>query len=217
MAFSREDLRNIGIEDNHIDEVMKLHGKEIQSVKDQLSDYKSKAEYAQEEIDSYKKRIEEKDSELNELQQKAKSGEDLNETLQALREANKEKDAQHQQEMERLKLKYEVSKALTSAGARNERAVLALIDTDNLKLSNEGQGIIGLEEQLKDLKETDSYLFNVSDSSNDSNSGSNNQDNDNSNQQNSDYNAGYNQGNNGRSDDESAIGKSNARRLLGKQ
>lgn len=217
MAFSREDLRNIGIEDNHIDEVMKLHGKEIQSVKDQLSDYKSKAEYAQEEIDSYKKRIEEKDSELNELQQKAKSGEDLNETLQALREANKEKDALHQQEMERLKLKYEVSKALTSAGARNERAVLALIDTDNLKLSNEGQGIIGLEEQLKDLKETDSYLFNASDNSNESKSGSNNQDNDNSNQHIGDYNAGYNQGNNGRSDDESAIGKSNARRLLGKQ
>ncbi|MCQ9290697.1 phage scaffolding protein [Staphylococcus hyicus] len=217
MAFSRENLREIGVDEDKIEQIMSLHGKEVQGIKDQLSDYKSKSEYAQEEIDSYKKRIKEKDSELTDLQKKADNGEDLKEQIQALREAGKEKETQHQQEMNKLKLKYEVSKALTSAGARNERAVLALINTDELKLSNEGQGIIGLEEQLKALKDTDSYLFNVSENSNDANNGSNNQDNGNYNQHINDYNAGSNQGNNGRGDDETAIGKSNARRLFGKQ
>ncbi|REH92875.1 hypothetical protein DOS58_00465, partial [Staphylococcus felis] len=92
MAFTREDLREIGIEDDDIEKVMTLHGKEVQSLKEQINNFKSKSEYAQEEINSYKKRIEEKDNELTELQKKAKNGEDLNETLEALKQANKEKD-----------------------------------------------------------------------------------------------------------------------------
>ncbi|MFO3693634.1 phage scaffolding protein [Staphylococcus felis] len=212
MAFTREDLREIGIEDDDVEKVMTLHGKEVQSLKEQINNFKSKSEYAQEEINSYKKRIEEKDNELTELQKKAKNGEDLNETLEALKQANKEKDEQHQKEMDRLKLNYEVSKALTSAGARNERAVLALIDTENLKLSNESNDVIGLDEQLKNLKETDSYLFNVNSSDNlHSNSDVQNQS-----QNTNNYNAGSSQGNNGREEDESTIGKNNARRLFGK-
>lgn len=208
MSFTRDDLRGLELSDEQVEKVMSLHGQEVQTLKEQVNDFSAKNNYAQEELKSYKQRIEEKESELNDLQKKAKNGDDLSETLEALKEANKQKDAQHKKEMDSLKLKYEVSKALTNAGARNERAVLALIDTDNLTLSNEGHGVIGIEDQLKNLKESDSYLFNEE---------TNNNSQDNSNSNSLSYNAGGQQGNGGIDKSDKSIGINNARRLLGKK
>ncbi|MDH8728529.1 hypothetical protein [Staphylococcus capitis] len=40
MAFSREELKNIGIDDEKINDVMTLYGKNIQSLKDSVDEEK---------------------------------------------------------------------------------------------------------------------------------------------------------------------------------
>lgn len=56
-----------------------------------------------------------------------------------------------------MKFDYALTAALTGAKARNSKAVKALLDMDGLKL-NDGK-IIGLDEQLSQIKEENSFLF----------------------------------------------------------
>ena len=48
--------------------------------------------------------------------------------------------------------------ALRTAGAKNSKAVRALLDEAGLKLN--GDSIVGLDEQLKTIRENNDYLFN---------------------------------------------------------
>ncbi|HDP5827244.1 TPA: phage scaffolding protein [Staphylococcus aureus] len=222
MSFTREDLRNIGVEDSKVEEVMSLHGKDVQHLQSNLDVLKEKKQSAEQEVKLYKERVDEQNTKLDELRNQVNSGEDLNEKVKALQEANSQKDEQHKQEMNKVKLRYEIDKELDRTGARNKVAVMALVDQENVSLSDEN-GVQGLSEQLEKLKETDSYLFN------DDNSQSSNQDGGNgSNEQNGtvgntqgsgtgvNYNAGQGKGNNGSQVSEGTLGRKNAERLLKK-
>lgn len=222
MSFTREDLRNIGVEDSKVEEVMSLHGKDVQHLQSNLDVLKEKKQSAEQEVKLYKERVDEQNTKLDELRNQVNSGEDLNEKVKALKEANEQKDEQHKQEMNKVKLRYEIDKELDRTGARNKVAVMALVDQENVSLSDEN-GVQGLTEQLEKLKETDSYLFN------DDNSQSSNQDGGNgSNEQNGtvgntqgsgtgvNYNAGQGKGNNGSQVSEGTLGRKNAERLLKK-
>ncbi|WP_145387745.1 phage scaffolding protein [Staphylococcus capitis] len=152
MAFSREELKNIGIDDEKINDVMTLYGKNIQSLKDSVDEEKRKAEENKKEVESYRKRINEQNDELDNLKEKINKGENLEEQINALKQANKEKDQQHIDEMNEVKLQYEIDKELNSAGAKNTTAVMALVNRDNISFDSE-KGSRGLKEQLDDLKE----------------------------------------------------------------
>lgn len=220
MAFSREDLRNIGVDDSKVEEIMSLHGKDVQELKDKEEQLKAQSSEAKQEVKLYKDRIEEQNSQLDELRNQVNSGEDLNEKVKALKEANEQKDAEHKKEMNKVKLRYEIDKELDRAGAKNRIAVMALVDENNVQLSDD-EGVRGLSEQLEKLKESDSYLFN------DDNSQSNNQNggNDNNGTQGTnntdnqtgagfEYNAGQGKGNNGGQVSEGTLGRKNAERLF---
>ncbi|MGW7919176.1 phage scaffolding protein [Staphylococcus xylosus] len=222
MSFTREDLRNIGVEDSKVEEVMSLHGKDVQHLQSNLDVLKEKKQSAEQEVKLYKERVDEQNTKLDELRNQVNSGEDLNEKVKALQEANSQKDEQHKQEMNKVKLRYEIDKELDRTGARNKVAVMALVDQENVSLSDEN-GVQGLSEQLEKLKETDSYLFNDdnSQSSNqDGGNGSNEQNGTDGNTQGSgtgvNYNAGQGKGNNGSQVSEGTLGRKNAERLLKK-
>lgn len=152
MAFSREELKNIGIDDEKINDVMTLYGKNIQSLKDSVDEEKRKDEENKKEVEPYRKRINEQNDELDNLKEKINKGENLEEQINALKQANKEKDQQHIDEMNEVKLQYEIDKELNSAGAKNTTAVMALVNRDNISFDSE-KGSRGLKEQLDDLKE----------------------------------------------------------------
>lgn len=218
MAFSREDLRNIGVDDGKIEEIMSLHGKDVQDLKDKEEQLKGQHSEAKQEVKLYKDRIEEQNSKLDELRNQVNSGEDLNEKVKALQDANKQKDEQHQEEMNKVKLRYEIDKELDRAGAKNRIAVMALVDENDVQLSDE-EGLKGLGEQLEKLKESDSYLFNDDGSQNGGSQNDGTQDTNNTNNQGSgsvDYNAGQVKGNNGGKVSEGTLGRKNAERLFNK-
>ncbi|MFQ3906189.1 phage scaffolding protein [Staphylococcus sp. Mo2-7] len=159
MSFTREDLRGIGIDDEKIEGIMSLHGQEIQSFKDKVSQKDSKLKELQTTVDSYKEDNEQKDNELKDLQEKAKNGDDLQQTISDLRQANQEKEEQRQNEVKELNFNHSLENKLRDSGARNIKAVRALLESDNLKFNDEDNEVIGLQDQLEKLRESDSYLF----------------------------------------------------------
>lgn len=212
MAFSRDELKEIGISDEHVDSVMSLYGKNVQSLKDEIESHKQEKNQFKQEVKSYKERVNEQNEQLDELKVKASKGENLEEQINALQQANKDKDAEHEKEMNEVKLRYEIDNELNRAGAKNTLAVMALINRDNITYDSE-KGLCGLSEQLEDIKQSDSYLF-KSDNSDDDNSNSANGSNNGS----SDfgYNAGNGKGNKGGEADANALGEEYYERLFGK-
>lgn len=164
--MERKDLTELGIEAEAVDKIMEMYGKDVNPIKQENESLKA-------EVKSYKEQVADRDNQLDEIKTKVGDEEGLKATIEALKVANKSKDEAHQNLVNQVKLDYEIKLALNEAGAKNERAVKALIDLDTVKINEDGQ-LIGLNEQLTNLKSTDEYLFNathvnnVDDSQNDS-------------------------------------------------
>lgn len=212
MSFTRDNLREIGIDEESLEKVMTLHGQEVQGLNDKVSQKESKLNELQSTVDSYKEDNKQKDNELKDLQEKAKNGDDLQQTISDLRQANEDREKERQKEINDLKFNHNLENKLRDVGARNVKAVRALLDSENLKFNDEENEVIGLQDQLEKLRETDSYLFTDSTNS-DSQAQSSQQQQQQS--QSQSYNAGNKKGNNGFDDSDEAIGKNNAQRLLG--
>lgn len=197
--MDREFLKSLGIETEQIDKIMEQHGATVNPLK-------QSKEALQSEVDNLKTDISERDAQLEDLQGKVGSEEDLKATIESLKTANKEKDDERKRLLDSQKLDYELRIALNSSGARNERAVKALLDLDTVKINEDGQ-LTGLKEQLDNLQESDGYLFTQSDEGNDNPS-----------DKKKDYVPGSTQGGNGgKEPDATAIGTSAAERIYGKK
>ncbi|UXS61022.1 phage scaffolding protein [Staphylococcus ureilyticus] len=213
MSFTRDDLREIGIDEESLEKVMTLHGQEVQGLYDKVSHKESKLNELQSTVDSYKEDNKQKDNELKDLQEKAKNGDDLQQTISDLRQANEDREKERQKEINDLKFNHNLENKLRDVGARNVKAVRALLDSENLKFNDEENEVIGLQDQLEKLRESDSYLF--ADSTNSDSQAQGSQQQQQSQSQSQSYNAGNKKGNNGFDDSDEAIGKNNAQRLLG--
>ncbi len=128
--MKREFLKELGLADDVIDKIMAEHGKTVNSMKDELEKAKE---------------LEKQDAEG--LQAKIKE----------LQEANERAEKEWQEKLQKQTFDFALERALVAAKARNPKAVKALLDLENIKL--DGEKLLGLEDQLKKLKESDSYLF----------------------------------------------------------
>ena len=65
---------------------------------------------------------------------------------------------EHEAQIKALKLENAVNTALICAGAKNKKAVRAMLELDNAELDENGN-VKGLDEQIKALKKSDGYMF----------------------------------------------------------
>lgn len=63
----------------------------------------------------------------------------------------------YEKQIKDMQFNYALEGALKGANVRNTKAVKALLNLENVKL--DGENLLGLNEQLDSLKESDSYLF----------------------------------------------------------
>lgn len=79
-----------------------------------------------------------------------------------MQEAQKAKDKEYADNIEKIRLDNALDIALMSAGAKNNKAVKALLNLDGAKIGEDGK-VVGLDEQLKALKSAadSSFLFEV--------------------------------------------------------
>jgi hypothetical protein len=132
-----EELTALGLTEDQAAKVFELHGKEITKLQNTISTLTT-------ERDEYKTQLGEANGKLAGYDPDWKTKAD---TAQA--EADKKVNA--------LKFDYALSDALKSAKARDVLAVKAHLNMDGLKQN--GDEIVGLKEQLENIKKENGFLF----------------------------------------------------------
>jgi len=118
---------------------------------------KARFDEVNEQKNEYKKMVDERDTQLESLKDKAKGHDELTAKLTELETQNKATKEEYEAKMAELKKNTAIDIALSNQKAKNIKAVKALLDMQ--KVSLDGDNLIGLEEQLKTLKEKEAYLF----------------------------------------------------------
>ncbi len=98
-----------------------------------------------------------RDAQLEQLKSAAGNSEELKAQIEQLQAENQKAAEEWQAKMAQMQLDYAIDKALTAAKAKNAKAVKALLDMEKVKL--DGEQLLGLDDQLKELQKSDSYLF----------------------------------------------------------
>lgn len=153
MEWLKELLKNAGIEETKIDELVSNINKEIPKHLIPKDKYNSTSE----ELKELKNQLSERDKQLEELSGKAKGNEELQEEIKQLQEQNKTTQTEYEKKLQQQQFDFVLDKSLSAAKVRNTKAIKALLDMDTIKL--DGDNLKGLEEQLKTIRESDGYLF----------------------------------------------------------
>lgn len=118
---------------------------------------KTALEAEQSKVADLTQQLTDRDTQLETLKGEAANSSKLKEQIQALQTQNAEAAAEYQQSLAQKDFDFALSDALRGAKAKNPKAVKALLDIEKVKL--DGSQLLGLEEQLAMLKESDAYLF----------------------------------------------------------
>lgn len=135
----------------------KIGDKQLAVVNDGSWIPRAKLNEVSNEVKELKKQLEDRDKQLKDLEGKAAGNEELKTALQEAQEANKTAAEEWQAKMAQMQLDFAIEKALTAAKAKNTKAVKALLDMEKVKL--DGEQLLGLEDQIKALQQSDPYLF----------------------------------------------------------
>lgn len=121
---------------------------------------KSKHDEVVEENRTLKTSVSDRDKQLETLKVSAGDNEELKKQIEDMKKQNADQEKAHKAEMAQLRLDNAIDAALTAAGAKNGRAVKALIDVSRVKLGEDGK-LTGWDDQIKAVQKSDAYLFNV--------------------------------------------------------
>ena len=105
--------------------------------------------------------IAERDKQLNELKKGVGDNEELKKQIETLQAENKATKEKYESDIQTMRINNAIDNALTMAGAKNIKAVRALLDLEQIKV--DGEAVTGVEEQIKALTSADDskFLFNV--------------------------------------------------------
>lgn len=151
--MNRKTLEDLGLTKEQIDAVMKANGEDIERAKADGDQYKA-------EIDGLNQQIKDRDKQLTELQKAAGDNAELTKQIEELKATNAEATKAHAEEVRQIRLGNAIDQALNAAGAKNSKAVKALLDMAKFKLNDDGT-VSGLDDQIKALQgaEDSKFLF----------------------------------------------------------
>lgn len=155
--MKREFLKNLGLEDEAIDKIMAENGKDIEKAKGDLEAKEAELKAKETELETLQGQLEKANEQIEEF--KDMDIEDIKKKADEYKEKYETAKAEAEKELEKIRFDYEIDKALSGAKAKNTKAVKALLDLENLKLTDEK--ILGLDEQLEKIKEDNEFLFEV--------------------------------------------------------
>ena len=155
--MNRKTLEAMGLTKEQIDQIMQENGADIEGAKAALN---TQITELKQERDGLKTQVSERDTQLEGLKKNAGKVEDLEKQISDLQEANKASDAAHKAELKQLRIDNAVDRALSAAGAKNAKAVRALLNLEKAELADDGT-VKGLSDQITALQkaEDSSFLF----------------------------------------------------------
>ena len=141
-------LKGLGLEQDVIDKIMAENGKDIAAEK-------AKTTKAERERDNFKDQLATATASLEKFKDVDPTA--MQSEIDKLNQQLKDKDAEYAaKETDRI-FSDTIKEAIKTAGGRNEKAVMAMLDMDALKASkNQSEDI---KKALETVKESDAYLF----------------------------------------------------------
>ncbi len=148
--MERKFLKDLGISDDIIEKVMAENGKDI-------NELKSAGETSKTTLADLQKQVSERDKQLETLKKSSGDNEALKKQITGLQTANKQAKDEYDANLKKLTLGGKIDVALLGAKAKNVKAVRALLDES--KISLDGENVLGLNEQLEQVRKDNPYLF----------------------------------------------------------
>ena len=151
-----EVLKKCGIEEAKANEVLtamkeaNIHTTSLENADVRYNKLQEQKKQLEEASKNYEKQ-------LKELSKNNQDNEELKKQLEQLQLSNKELQEKHSKELYERDFNYALDKGLSSVKAKDINDIKMFIDIEKLKYQD-GK-IEGLEEQIKSLEETKSYLF----------------------------------------------------------
>lgn len=150
--MKKEDLIAMGLTEDQAKKVMdSLDGNFVT---------KARFNEVNEENKTLKQSVADRDKQLEDLKKSSGDNAELKKQIETLQQQNADQKKAHDAEMAQLKLDNAIDAALTAAGAKNIKAVRAMIDTSKMKLGEDGT-VEGLSDSIKAVQKSDSYMFNT--------------------------------------------------------
>lgn len=148
--MNKEDLIAMGLTEEQAKKVMdSLDGNYVT---------KTRFNEVNEENKTLKKSVSDRDKQLEDLKKSSGDNEELKKQIETLQQENANQKKAHEAEMTQLRLDNAIDAALTAAGAKNIKAVRALLDTSKVKVGEDGK-LSGFDDLLSAVQKSDSYLF----------------------------------------------------------
>lgn len=146
--MKRDFLEGLKLEKDVIDQIMAENGKDIEAEKAKVKTAESERDKLQEQLDT-----------ANEALDKFKDvkPEELNQTIADLKQQLKDKDDEYAAKEADRAFRESVAAAVKDAGGKNDKAIMALLDLDELKGSKNQKEDI--KTALEGLKKDNDYLF----------------------------------------------------------
>lgn len=148
-----EDLVELGLDKDQIAGVFKIRGQEIEE------DKQAKEALEQTKVDLEKANADLK-TKVTQLEESSVSVEDLESIKNeksALESQITELQNQHKEDLNKVYYENALVSNLKEAGARDTKLVMSVLNSEEIKY--EDGKLVGLDEQLKTVKETHDYLF----------------------------------------------------------
>lgn len=146
--MKREFLKELGLTDEQIDKIISENGKDVEKAKGDLSTKETELETLQGQLKAANEQIEEF---------KEMDVEGIKSAADEYKTKFEESEKNRKEELEKLQFEHKLEGALSGAKAKNIKAVKALLDMEGLKLNKDE--IVGLNEQLENIKKENDYLF----------------------------------------------------------
>ncbi|MBR8722382.1 hypothetical protein IX325_000690 [Fusobacterium necrophorum subsp. funduliforme] len=146
--MKKEDLLALGLSEELANKVVDKYGQLVT---------KTRLDEVIAERDTLKTQVSERDKQLKELEKAAGDNKELKDQIEKLQKDNKDAADKYAKDLHDLQVNNAVDLAIFGAKGKNGKAIKALLDLEKAEIKD-GK-IIGLEEQLAKLKESDGYLF----------------------------------------------------------
>lgn len=143
-----EDLKELGLEQDIIDKIFAMNGKDIEAEK-------AKTKKAESERDNYKSQLDTAKEALSKFD--GVNVEDLQGQITKLQGDLKAKDDEYAAKEAERSFNDALSGAITAAGGKNAKAITAMLDLETLKSSkNQSEDI---KNAIEAVKKSDAYMF----------------------------------------------------------
>lgn len=150
--MNTEELKKLGLTDEQEKSVFALHGKVVNSLKQQVTELTT-------ERDDFKTQLEGRDKDLKGLQKQVKDNEDLSKQFKTLQEKYDTETKALSDKVATVTFDNKISEALSKTNARDKADLAKFLDREKIKLNEDGT-LTGLDEQVTALQKDKAYLFN---------------------------------------------------------